>query len=149
MLMSRYVYRYLCEQNPKFEEKIKINNQNMIYLKYIKIINEDEDLKKLWDYTIENIQEINELAQKKYVKKRNENYELNKKLYWREYYKNYYNTHENYREYKKTYSNVKHKNNKLQKENELLLKEKEELLKIKDENDKLKNALNILKEVIN
>jgi len=146
-------------RSPLFAEKVKINNQNMIYQKYLKIINEDEELKKIWENALNNISEINELAQKKYVKKRNENYELNKKLYWREYYKNYYNTNENYREYKKNYSNVKHKNNKLEKENELLLKEKEELLKIKEENvnlrlqlsqvDKLKNALNILKEVIN
>jgi len=56
MLMSRYLHRYLCEQNSKFNE-IKINNQNIIYNKYIKKVFEDDEMKKIWEDTLKNIDE--------------------------------------------------------------------------------------------
>lgn len=129
MLMNRYLHRYICEQYPKLGEVLKIDNHNMIYKKYINKIYEDNELTNIWEELIKNMDNINEIAQKKYIKKTNSNYEENKKIYKREYYKDYYKTHEKYREYKKNYN--------------------KKLFCFEKENDKLRREIEKLKEVIN
>lgn len=127
--MSRYILKYLCEQHPKFND-IKINNQNVIYNKYLKKINEDNEMKEIWEDVLNNIEKYEELAKKKYIKKLDEKYKDEQKKYAKEYYKDYYKTHEKYKEYKKQY----HINKKF------------ELQKLKEENEKLKNAIKNINE---
>lgn len=108
MLVSKHIYNYLCEINEKFNN-IKIQNNNIITFKQIEIINNDIEMKMIWEETIKNIDTIY-----KYIKDNiKENTKENKKKYCREYYKKHYNENEVYREKKKKYNKMKYKQSKI------------------------------------
>jgi len=126
MFISKYVHKYLIEQNERFKE-IKINNQSLIYKKYIDMIEKDEELNIIWKNTINNLEEITKLAKEKYLKYKNKEKEYN-----REYCLNFYHTHPEYKE----------------KQRILKRKQKENYNKLKEENEKLKNVINNINENI-
>ena len=114
--ISQYLYKYLCDMNPKFKELVKINSTNLIYKKYMDEIYKDDELKKLWLETLANINEITEMAKIKYKKK-----PKNFKEYRRVYYNNLYKNNDEYRESKLQYHRNRYKlTNDLKKENEEL-----------------------------
>ena len=116
--ISQYLYKYLCDLNPKFKEVIKINSANLIYKKYVDEIYKDEELKTIWIDTLKNINELTEQAREKY-KKKPKDY----KDFRREYYKNLYNTNEEFRNWKLQYHKDRYKiTNQLKRENEELKK---------------------------
>lgn len=125
MFISKFVYKYLCEINPKFQQVIKLNNQNLICKKYIEEMNKDEELKQIFENVKNNIEEITKVAKEKYLKYKNKEKEYN-----REYCLKFYHSHPEYKE----------KQNQYKKQQRLKIK------KLKEENEKLKNVINNINE---
>lgn len=122
MKISKYLYNYLVEMNPNFG-KIKITN-NIISQKYLKQIDEDPDLKSMWDNVKNNLHEMTEIAIKKNIKSNDSN-----RKYLNTYYRNYWKNNDNYRRQKSEYYKNKTK----------------EFNQLKQDNIKLNNILNVIK----
>jgi hypothetical protein len=146
MLVSKYIYKYLCEQCEKFKN-IPIDNHNVIYKRHLKTIDEDEEMKTIFYNVCNNLQEINEMAKKKYIKKYDDNFKQNEKRKANEYSNKYYHTNENYRNKRKEkYEQNKEIISKIRKQK---YEEKKKMIeKLKQDNDKLKNVINNINENI-
>ena len=86
MLVSKYLFKYMCEMNPKFNNIVL--KSNIIRQKDINEIEKDEEMYKLWTDVINNKKQLTEEAKKKYYIYKNRVKEYNKK-YCLEFYHNH------------------------------------------------------------
>lgn len=66
MYVSKYLFKYICELYPQFNEKLKITSNGLISQKYLNEIEKDEKLKNIWLDILENKPKLLEDAKKKY-----------------------------------------------------------------------------------
>ena len=131
MLMSKYVFKYLCDKYPIFAEKVKLTDKNLIKKQYIDEIYNNESLKKIFLEAFNNIIEIEKIAKEKYKKSPEQ-----LKKYRREYYYKKYNENEEFREKKKKCLRDKYDKNKMIREYKKTKEDYKEMKKKLDDLEK-------------